>query len=42
MSDQKTGKQGDGSSTTSAMWQSSFPKGKDPRGADRQTPADRK
>lgn len=41
MADQKTGKD-DGSSTTSAMWQSSFPKGKDSRGADRQTPADRK
>lgn len=40
MSDQKTSSGGrttthDGSSATSAMWKSSFPKGKDPRGADR-------
>ncbi|WP_268920476.1 hypothetical protein [Actinomadura soli] len=41
MSDKKTGKD-NGSSATSAMWKSSFPKGKDPRGADRKTPADRK
>jgi hypothetical protein len=41
MSDKKTSK-GDGSSVTSAMWQSSFPKGKDPRGADRKAPTDRK